>query len=231
MTHIETIDNQKREYEKPVISPFVEDSRFEERCKGLGGRSVLRATELDSPYSPFTRRLPMRNRHSGSPHLPASRGSSFQSDIDPSDEDLYSIISEHSLVGSLPSTPRMRREYTIEILEPVVEIGPRSIGGAFFRTVTKEVLPCGVCSGKNNTIIVADIRSSSITILTNTGKCLEVIGTEGKGDGQFIEPTSVTTDSDGCILVADKGQLRVQKFAASGEYRSSSCRFNSCVCY
>ena len=52
-----------------------------------------------------------------------------------------------------------------------------------------------------------------------TGKCLEVVGTEGKGDGQFYQPTAAAVDADGNLLVIDKEAARVQKFSCSGECR------------
>ena len=189
--------------------------------------SVPVGARSPSTMSPSQRQLISRSSYGSGlvshTHKMSSHSESegCDSDLEDSYEDRPSLLKASSIT-SLPPTPppavrRFSIDYQPEIIEPILEIGPRSIGGAFFRTVTKEVLPCGVCSGKNNTIVVADIRSSCFTVLTNTGKCLEVIGTEGKGDGQFVEPTAVCMDSEGCIIVADKALRRVQKFAPSGE--------------
>lgn len=216
--HVDTVEKQCVEVDSKAtltVMAFVDDANFVEQCQSIG------------TLNPRFQKPQIRQRIVGQLSLkgpaPAPRKRTTTSECfatnnaDKDDLSLKEFLQETAVDASSPiSFPRVN--YTPDIIEPVLEIGPRNIGGAFYRTVTKEVLPCGVCSGRNNTIVVADIRSSSITILTNTGKCLEVVGSEGRGDGQFIEPTAVFTDNDGYILVADKGLHKVQKFAASGEF-------------
>src|SRR6266571_3391840 len=45
-------------------------------------------------------------------------------------------------------------------------------------------------------------------------------GTPGGGDGQFNGPEGVAVDASGNVYVADFGNHRVQKFTATGVYRS-----------
>lgn len=229
--HVDTVEQHCSEVEGRgafSVTAFVDDAKFEELCQSIG--SLKPRVQRQQQQQPQ-----MRQRIMGQLSLkersPAPRKRTTTSEClsthnaDKDDLSLKEFLYESSAEGASPlSSPKVK--YTEEIVQPVFEIGPRNIGGAYYRTVSKEVLPCGVCSGRNNTIIVADIRSSSITILTNTGKCLEVVGTEGRGDGQFIEPTAVFTDNEGFILVADKGLHKVQKFAASGE---SACTGLYCL--
>ena len=44
-----------------------------------------------------------------------------------------------------------------------------------------------------------------------------MVGSEGRGDGQFLEPTAAAVDSDGNLIVVDKEAAKVQKFTCSGE--------------
>ena len=103
-----------------------------------------------------------------------------------------------------------------EILDPVSEISAKGMVGA-----SKQITPYpfGVAvANDNNTFLVADVKNHCISIVTTTGKFLDRIGSEGKGDGQLLEPTAVATDSAGNIYVAEKGNLRVQKFSSAGKY-------------
>ena len=108
-----------------------------------------------------------------------------------------------------------------EIQEPVFEIGAKGLVGA-----SRHMTPCpfGVAvANDNNTFLVADVKNHNICIVTTTGKFLDRIGSEGKGDGQFIEPTAIATDLAGNIFVAEKGNVRVQKFSSSGELKFTVC--------
>lgn len=108
--------------------------------------------------------------------------------------------------------------YESVILEPDVVWGVQNLSAAFFRTATGCVYPRGVCCGPSGTFIVTDVQNHCFRILTSTGKCLDVIGKEGKNDGMFGEPTSVTVDHEGNLLVADLSPARVQKFSPEGEF-------------
>lgn len=116
-----------------------------------------------------------------------------------------------------------------EIQEPVCEISAKGLVG-----VSRNMTPCpfGVAlANDNNTFLVADIKNHSICIVTTSGKFLDRFGSEGKGDGQFLEPTAVATDLSGNIYVAEKGNFRVQKFSSTGELKLRSVLgiFASCV--
>ena len=105
-----------------------------------------------------------------------------------------------------------------EIQEPVCEISAKGLVGA-----SRNMTPCpfGVAlANDNNTFLVADIKNHNICIVTTGGKFLDRFGSEGKGDGQFLEPTAVATDPTGNIYVAEKGSFRVQKFSSTGELKS-----------
>ncbi|MBF8264911.1 MAG: hypothetical protein HW384_775, partial [Dehalococcoidia bacterium] len=51
----------------------------------------------------------------------------------------------------------------------------------------------------------------------SSGKFLLKWGSNGSGDGQFVEPTGITTDKFGNIYVADYSN-RIQKFDSSGKF-------------
>ena len=102
-----------------------------------------------------------------------------------------------------------------EILDPVSEISAKGMVGA-----SKQITPYPfglAVANDNNTFLVADIKNHCISIVTTTGKFLDRIGSEGKGDGQLLEPTAIATDSAGNIYVAEKGNLRIQKFSSAGK--------------
>ena len=207
-----------------VHCPLVENSDFEHLCRSLGGIGVPtppvppRRLGKSAPLTPSRTHL-AKLTHKDSVESTCSEYTdvfthewegSLRSDS----------ITSVEITGTPPPTPPMRREshqHAVVILEPILEIGPKNLTGSMFRGMMQDVSPCGVCIASNNTIIVTDIQNHCFRILASTGRCLEVIGTEGKGDGQFAEPTAVAADIDGNILVSDKGCPRIQKFSDSGK--------------
>ena len=159
---------------------------------------------------------------------PWSRNWSFQeldeeeeAEEEENEEERYvSTMRPTTRTFSHPPPPPVRREsheYEAEICVPELEITPKNLSGSFFKTMTKEIFPCGVSVNINNTIVATDVRNHCFSILAPTGRCLEVVGSEGKGNGQFFEPTAVMTDKEGNILVADKDPPRIQKFSQNGK--------------
>ena len=131
----------------------------------------------------------------------------------------HSLDSTESLLASGSQNKLQVKMSSIaegEIQEPVVEIGAKGLVGA-----GRHSTPCpfGVAlANDNNTFLVADVKNHNISIVTTSGKFLDRIGSEGKGDGQLLEPTAITTDSAGNIYVVDKGNVRVQKFSSAGKF-------------
>ena len=123
-----------------------------------------------------------------------------------------------------PPPPLRKESYFLEpiVVEPDLVWGPKLLSSTFFHSATASVYPRGVCCGAEGTVIITDVQNHCFRILAPTGKCLEVIGREGRSDGQFGEPTSVTADYEGNLFVCDLGPARVQKFSLEGIYISLS---------
>ena len=127
------------------------------------------------------------------------------------------LVSPHKQSQQPSSLGKLNSITEGEILDPVAEISAKGMVGA-----SKQITPYpfGVAvANDNNTFLVADVKNHCISIVTTTGKFLGRIGSEGKGDGQLLEPTAVATDSVGNIYVVEKGNLRVQKFSSSGKLK------------
>ena len=102
------------------------------------------------------------------------------------------------------------------IVNPVGEIGTKALIGSNNHVTA---YPHGVCctSQPEGALLVTDINHHLFRVVTSTGKCLETIGTEGKGDGQFTLPVAIAVDSSGNTLVLDgKNPGRLQKFSNAG---------------
>lgn len=91
--------------------------------------------------------------------------------------------------------------------------------------------PAGIGTDSEGNAWVADGALNRVTKLTATKETNpfgEVVikisaptmfGTQGSGNGQFIEPTGVAVVSPGKLSVVDRGNSRVEQFSTSGEYQ------------
>ena len=114
-----------------------------------------------------------------------------------------------------PTLPKIVIEQTINVVEPVSTIGTKNLIGPNNHITA---YPFGVCSPCEGFLLATDTKHHLYRVITSTGKCLETVGCEGKGDGQFTEPKGITVDKDGNILVVDgKNPGRIQKFSPVGE--------------
>lgn len=122
-------------------------------------------------------------------------------------------LSPLSVVADQLKSPK-----TLTIVDPVGEIETKSLIGSNNHVTA---YPYGVCctNQPEGALLVTDIKHHLFRIMTSTGKCLETIGTEGNGDGQFTKPVAIAVDSLGNILVLDgKNPGRLQKFSNAGIY-------------
>ena len=65
----------------------------------------------------------------------------------------------------------------------------------------------------NDDIYITDTNNHRIQKFTNEGLFISAFGSEGEGDGQFIEPEGIDVDSQGNVYVADTGNFRIQVFS------------------
>ena len=78
--------------------------------------------------------------------------------------------------------------------------------------------PCGVAINHRGEMVVTNMDSHRIHVLSPSGEKLWSFGTHGSGEGQFNEPGGVAVDGEGNILVADAKNHRIQKFTAGGQF-------------
>ncbi|HZF53094.1 MAG TPA: hypothetical protein VE093_30785 [Polyangiaceae bacterium] len=77
--------------------------------------------------------------------------------------------------------------------------------------------PTDIAFGKNGEVYVADgYGSSRVAKLSASGAFLLEWGEEGIGQGQFYTPHGITTDTEGRVYVADRGNARIQVFDPNG---------------
>ncbi len=155
------------------------------------------------------------------------RARAFISSEDGTTRQVSKTISEHELYPShrfktlsplaTKATSPVKTNKTFTIPDPVCEIGRKSLIGHYNHVTA---YPFGVCctSQPEGALLVTDAKHHLFRVVTSTGKCLEMIGTEGKGDGQFFMPVAIAVDEAGNTLVVDgKNPGRVQKFSNAGE--------------
>ena len=79
--------------------------------------------------------------------------------------------------------------------------------------------PEDICMARNGNLLVADTHYSRIMEFTRNGDIVNTFGSYGRGDGQFIYPVGICTDSKGNIYVSEYGENdRIQKFSPEGKH-------------
>ena len=100
------------------------------------------------------------------------------------------------------------------IMQPITVISNDQLGSP---DSGERVYPCGICcTGSYDNLIITDTRNHCIRLLDQEGDFLEKIGSEGKSDGQFMEPVAVAVSKDNMIFVAERKNTRVQKLTCDG---------------
>ena len=182
-----------------ITTPPLADARLEVLCQTLATKAPIPAPrKLQEIIDANCSLLPEEN-----------------SDCCPLTPNAKQLEDEHLTKSLLSSFFPVVRNYEVTIVEPEMVLGPQNL---FFRTATGLIYPRGVCCGTSGMLIVTDVQNHCFRILAPTGKCLDVIGREGRSDGMFGEPTSVAADREGNLLVCDLSPARVQKFSLEGEF-------------
>ena len=195
-----------------VEPPPLEDKRLEVLCSTL-------ATTAPSP-------LPRRRQELLVPSVRISRaydqpsGTENWEGIKNKHKSFseYTFESVYEVVCPPSPRPPLRKESHFSdstIVKPELVWGASMLRDA---SATMPVYPRGVCCGAAGIIVITDIQNHCLRMLTNTGRCINMLGREGHGEGQFCEPTSVTADLEGNLLVCDLRPARVQKFSSNGMF-------------
>ena len=82
--------------------------------------------------------------------------------------------------------------------------------GRFLTQWTGFIYPQGLCLGSDQSLYVGDV--SRVVKLDLTGRVTGVVGTKGRGRGQFIGLHGLAVGRDGEIFTAELINWRVQKF-------------------
>ncbi len=220
----EVLNSEATEKELGDLTPFIPNPKIEELCRSISFEG--KDTPLDSvPYSKvenLAEKLDIKappsyhrtsaflglspKKHHARPTCKTFSGMDYKPRL-PLHSDSLSLSQGRSATLTRPDLSF--------VLEPFLEIGTKNLIGPY-NNVT--AYPCGVCSTAEGTLLITDTKHHLFRFVTYTGKCLETVGAEGKSDGQFFEPTGITIDGDGNILVVDgKNPGRVQKFSFSGK--------------
>ncbi|XP_077991318.1 uncharacterized protein LOC144445585 [Glandiceps talaboti] len=80
--------------------------------------------------------------------------------------------------------------------------------------------PWGVAITSENRIVVVYHRSCLLVVYTSHGQPIQEIGSQGKGQVQFNDPTYVTITESHNYIVCDRGNSRIQIITPNGEFLS-----------
>lgn len=82
--------------------------------------------------------------------------------------------------------------------------------------------PTGLTVDARSRVFVADTHYFRVIVYDSEGRESARFGSQGEGPGQFILPTDVAVDAEGCIFVAEySGNDRISKFTPTFEYMFS----------
>ena len=90
--------------------------------------------------------------------------------------------------------------------------------GTPIRTIDLLSKPWGIALNQSGEVVVTSLLGKCVSVFSSSGDNLRSFGTEGSGQGQFINPHGVAVDGEGNILVADCNNHRIQKFTAKGQF-------------
>ena len=101
----------------------------------------------------------------------------------------------------------------------LLQLGKKGVAG---NNTSTDALngPSDVVWGANGDIFVSDGESSNTRVVkfSADGKFIKCWGTKGPGPGQLDTPHSIAIDSKGRLLVANRGNKRVEIFGQDGAY-------------
>ena len=80
--------------------------------------------------------------------------------------------------------------------------------------------PTGIAVDSSGNIYVADAQNFRIQKFDSSGTSLLKWGSEGEGNGNFINPKGIALDSGGNVYVIDAGNNSIQKFQSTGDFIS-----------
>lgn len=70
---------------------------------------------------------------------------------------------------------------------------------------------------ENGNLLVSEFAADRLSLLTKDGAFIKSFGSRGRGDGQFVGPQFLATDSYGNIFVTDFGNARIVVLSPDGE--------------
>ncbi|MBA3061586.1 MAG: 6-bladed beta-propeller, partial [Atribacteria sp.] len=78
--------------------------------------------------------------------------------------------------------------------------------------------PAGIVLDQNENIIVVEQFNNRVHKISPEGKSLNIVGKEGNGPGEFLNPRGIAIDKDNNIYVVDTGNNRIQIFSSDFTY-------------
>jgi DNA-binding beta-propeller fold protein YncE len=83
------------------------------------------------------------------------------------------------------------------------------------------VWPTQLIAGPNDSLVVSDEGTHTISFWDREGTQLDSWGEHGSGESELNRPSGIIFDADGNLLVADTMNHRIQKFTVDGKFISS----------
>lgn len=122
-------------------------------------------------------------------------------------------------VGGRPCAAASRAQCRVACMDDIAtcrtQATSRRARGRCKRTLIRGCRTSGLSVCETSTTTSTTATSTTMPTPPGCGTFLTTWGTAGSGDGQFNYPSSVATDGNGHVFVADMGNNRIQKFDAT----------------
>ena len=213
------------------IPIFIPDPEVESKCRSIN-YSVLSPSRRRSRTLVASSAADRETRQRANAIVPSERRTTDLSRVplfahESYPTELFQCHSPLTKMSRAVSAPAVKPLKSFTIPDPVSVVAAKSLVGPCNHVTA---FPFGVCcmSQPEGVLLVTDAKHHLYRVITSTGKCLETIGCEGNGDGQFVEPVGVAVNpKDSSILVVDrKNPGSLQKFSNAGQTSTKLAQWN-----
>ena len=146
-------------------------------------------------------------------HVANSQNGTYTVTVLPQTRGLYQMTVSASINGRLI----WKQSYHIVVSPPHRNVTSMEATRSITKKGTMKT-PWGVVVSKDEKVVVSDFESNCLLVFSKDGNLLQTIGKEGKGEVEFKSPRGLACTPANHIIVAEKGNHRLQEVTLEGQF-------------